>query len=66
MSSSASSQKGAKPREVNAFAAVSDENGVDSVTALYRHGSDEMKNLILNECEMIYECRLDWIASLFC
>jgi hypothetical protein len=32
-------------------------SGVDSIVRYYQDGTDEVKNLLKNECCMIYECR---------
>jgi imidazole glycerol phosphate synthase subunit HisF len=32
-------------------------DGVDAVVRYYQNGTDEVKNLLKNECSMIYECR---------
>lgn len=41
--------------QVPNFAASSD--GIDSVVNYYNDGTDEVKNLLKNECSLIYECR---------
>ena len=52
----------AKDPSVNlSFAISSEKNGVESVIESYKKGTEEVRNLLRNECEVIYECRL--IAS---
>lgn len=32
-------------------------SGVDSIVRYYQNGTDEVKNLLKNECCIIFECR---------
>ena len=43
---------------VPSFPISSEKNGVESVIETYRKGTEEVKNLLRNECQVIYECRL--------
>lgn len=42
---------------VPTLAASGQEDGVDAVVRFYANGTDEVKNLLKNECSIIYECR---------
>lgn len=39
------------------FATSSEKDGVESIIDFCQKGNDEVKNLLRNECKVIYECR---------
>ena len=41
----------------SSFIHPAEKNGVDKIVNFYLKGTDEVKNILRTECEVIFECR---------